>query len=102
MFAGLSVGRSLAIKSELKCLPSFSASHDCSGCHYDLANSVASAADCIVAAARLEYPQAAFGIWGTVADVPAKSPWRQRIEAEMVAQIPICTIDFTNPKNQWR
>ena len=37
--------------------------------------------------------------WGDVNDKP--SPTRKRLEAEMAAQIPMCKINFNDPRNQW-
>ena len=37
--------------------------------------------------------------WGDINDKP--SPTRKRLEAEMAAQIPMCKINFNDPKNQW-
>jgi len=70
------------------------------GGHDDLANAVAGAGDCIVAAALHAFPRAVFGTWGT--PPPTSTPSRERIEAEMAAAVPICTINFNDPKNQWR
>jgi hypothetical protein len=66
------------------------------GGHDDLANAVAGAADCIVAAAYNAFPRAVFGRWGTPDEPPS------RLELELQAQIPPCLIDFTLPENRWR
>jgi hypothetical protein len=62
--------------------------------HDDLANAVAGAADCIIAAARHAFPRAVFGIWGT----PDRPP--SRLEQEMRAAIPPCLIDFSKQQTK--
>ena len=68
------------------------------GGHDDVANAVAGAADCITAAARHAFPQAAFGTYGTV-EVPER-PSRLREEAKSWSAP--CLIDFTALQNKRR
>lgn len=69
------------------------------GTHDDLANSVAGATSCILAAARREFPMAAFAIWAT-ADQPPERP--SRLREEMKAAIPPCMIDFASLQSKRR
>jgi hypothetical protein len=61
------------------------------GGHDDLCNSVAGVADCVAAAVRNQFSQAAFGTYGTP-DEPAERP--SRLRDQMRAAIPPCLIDF--------
>jgi hypothetical protein len=70
----------------------------CSGGHDDVANAVAGAADCIVAAERYAFPQASFSTYGT----PDEPDHPSRLREEMKAAIPPCLLDFTLPENRWR
>lgn len=69
------------------------------GGHDDLANAVAGAADCVTAAARRDLSMPVFGRWATCIDPPAR---QSALRAKMAEEVPMCLIDFGDPKNQWR
>src|SRR5262245_29985579 len=70
--------------------------------HDDLANSVAGAADLVALAERRALPAPVQTYWTRTRRRDEQSPMRQRIEEEMRQAVPMCTIDFNLPKNQWR
>ena len=72
------------------------------GAHDDLANAVAGAADLVSLAERRAPVAPVQTTWRRASAPTVSSPLRQRIEEEMREAIPICTIDFSLPKNQWR
>jgi hypothetical protein len=72
------------------------------GQHDDLANSVAGCADLVALAERRAPPVAVQSTWSRRKREKISSPLRQRIEKEMREQIPMSTIDFSLPKNQWK
>ena len=67
----------------------------------DIANAVAGAADLVSLAERRAPPVPVQTTWRRKR-ADHSPPMRQRIEEEMRQAIPICTIDFNLPKNQWR
>jgi hypothetical protein len=70
------------------------------GSHDDLANAVAGAASLALLADRNRLPTPVQSYY--TRSKRAQSSMRQRIEDEMRQAVPMCTIDFSLPKNQWR
>jgi hypothetical protein len=68
----------------------------------DIANAVAGAADLFALAERRAPPVPVQSYYARSRRATTKSLIRARIEEEMREAVPICTIDFSLPKHQWR